>query len=238
MLLSIWSDHGLLPQYCGKGDYTCACRAMTIRSYADANLHWVDRSPDRSMLRFNYLHESRAVLINWQKMIQCGSDLVRSVILSDQPRSIARLIERYYDRAALKIADDASEENAPDAADAGEEPVVVQNNVFDPIVQRFQAIHSPDVPDWIAERKKAQRAQAKAAAPSKDTDEEREIVRLAEWIGSEHLVIPLCKRRPHDEATEESEFAIVDPQGLETFAFEIKKRSWKMLTKDSYTRCH
>lgn len=198
-------------------------RAMTIRSYADANLHWVDRSLDRSTLRFNDLHESRAVLINWQKMIQCGSELIRSVILSDQPRSIARLIERYYDRAALKIADDEAADNASNAAAAAEEPVAVQNNVFDQIVQLFQANHSTAMPDWIAEKKKAQRAQAKAAALSKDTDEEHKGVRLAERAGSEHLVIPLCKQRSRDETTEESEFTISDPPGLETFAFEIKK---------------
>lgn len=198
-------------------------RAMTIRSYADANLHWVDRSLDRSMLRFNDLHESRAVLINWQKMIQCGSELVRSVILSDQPRSIARLIERYYDRAALKIADDAEADHAADAAVAGEEPVAVQNDLFDKIAQRIHDNHSPDVPGWIAEKKKAQRAQTTSAAPSKDTEEEHRVVRLAEQAGSEHLVIPLCKQRSRDEATEESDFAVVDPPNLETFAFEVKE---------------
>lgn len=207
-------------------------RALTIRSYADANLHWVDRSLNSSMMRFEDLHDTKTVLINWQKMIQCGSELIRCVILSDQPKAIQRLIDRYYERVpelqremerllqeneALRKQIDSAQETANEDTERNTDVDLIEQ-----LSNSFQELFGDKKPSWLEER----RRQRQTSEQKNEAPVNQEYQPSNHLCGpSEHtleLALPAVKGKRYAEKKELPALTILDGEGTHTLVFQIK----------------
>ena len=136
-------------------------RAVTIRNYTNATLHWSDRPLQSSLLRFEDLHESKALFIDRQKVVQCSSELIRSIVLENQPTSVRRLIERYYDRVpglyremeALLQENEELRRRIKAAKDEAKDETNEEYDIFDQLQTRFDELFGKASHSWIAKKK-------------------------------------------------------------------------------------